>query len=347
MNAHTTADEQDQQDERDQRPGPSWEGRTVAVTGAAGFFGSRLTRRLLDAGAHVRAFVRYRSDGGIGRLSGFGEHERLEIHRGDLRDEAGLPPLLEGADAVYHLGALVSVPYSRQDPGAYLSVNTLGTCRVLTTAQRMGVGRMIVVSTSEVYGTAQTEQITEDHPLVAQSPYSASKIAVEKVCESFHRAFGAPVVTVRPFNLYGPGQSRRAVIPSLAHQIVHQDVVRVGNTSASRDFNFVQDTVEAMQRIGLAPADRVVGQTFNIGSDVSVSIKEVADLLSELSGRHVVFETDESRLRPHGVEVLRLRADSSRLRGVIGPWPRTPLEEGLREVLDHERRSAASVGSFI
>ncbi|MFF7874932.1 SDR family NAD(P)-dependent oxidoreductase [Streptomyces californicus] len=325
----------------------SWTGRVVAVTGAGGFFGSVLTRQLLRSGAHVKAFVRYRSDGAIGQLAELGNHPHLEIHRGDLRDESSLPLLLDGVDTLYHLGALISVPHSFQDPGAYLEVNTMGTRRVLAAAHRARTGRVIVVSSSEVYGTAQAYRISEDHPLVAQSPYAASKIAAEKISESFHHAYAAPIVIVRPFNLYGPGQSRRAVIPSLAHQIARNDVVRMGNTEALRDFNYVEDTVRAMQAIALAPEDRVIGGTFNIGSDETVSIKEIADRLLELSGRQVTFETDKSLLRPHTSEVHRLCADSSRLREVIGAWSVTKLEEGLRRVYDHERSAAATVGKVV
>ncbi|MBV2155379.1 SDR family NAD(P)-dependent oxidoreductase [Kitasatospora sp. SUK 42] len=331
----------------DTQPARSWEGRTVAVTGAGGFLGGNLVRGLLDAGATVRAFVRHRSDGGTGALSPLSGHDRLEIHRGDLRDEDSLPPLLDGADTVYHLGALISVPHSFLDPAAYLNVNATGTGNLLVAARKAGSGRIVAVSSSEVYGTAQAECVGEDHPLVAQSPYAASKIAAEKLCECFHHAYATPVVTVRPFNLYGPGQSPRAVIPGIARQIVRNGVVRLGNTTSYRDFNYIDDTVDAMIRVGLAPAGEVVGHVFNIGSGESVSIKAVAELLQELSGRDVVFETDPSRLRPHTSEVHRLRADSTRLRSVVGDWRRTPLEEGLRKVLDHERRTSTAVGCLV
>ncbi|MBV7245823.1 SDR family NAD(P)-dependent oxidoreductase [Streptomyces sp. MW-W600-10] len=331
----------------DAQPTQPWDGRTVAVTGAGGFFGSNLVRGLLEAGATVRAFVRYRSDGGIGGLGPLAEHPRLEVHRGDLRDKDSLPPLLDGADTLYHLGALISVPHSFLDPAAYLGVNATGTVNLLGAAREAGTGRIVAVSTSEVYGTAQTERIGEDHPLVAQSPYAASKIAAEKLCESFHHAYAAPVVTVRPFNLYGPGQSSRAVIPSIARQIVQSGVVRLGNTDAFRDFNYVDDTVDAMIKLGLAPAEKVVGRVFNIGSEESVSIKEVASLLQQLSGRDVVFEMDHTRIRPHTSEVHRLCADSERLRSVIGVWRRTSLEDGLRKVLDHESRTCTAAGSFV
>jgi nucleoside-diphosphate-sugar epimerase len=325
-----------------QRELEDWTGRTVAVTGAAGFLGSHLVEVLLAAGATVRAFARYNSAGNIGLLRHVRQHERLTVHFGDVRSAATLDAAIDGADAVYHLAALVSVPHSYADPGGYEQNNVLGTVNLLNACRAHGVGRVVAVSSSEVYGTAQRELIDEDHPLVAQSPYAATKIAAEKICESYYRSYDTPVVVARPFNLYGPRQSRRAVIPEVVAQALAGDVVRIGTVASYRDFNYVVDTATALLRLGLAV--EVEGRVFNIGSGQAVQIGEIVTMVGELLGRSLTVETDPSRLRPGASEVMRLCADSSALRKVIGDWPQTPMEIGLTRVIA-EMRTRDNAGS--
>ncbi len=313
-----------------------WEKVTAVVTGAGGFLGGHLVRVLLSRGAHVQAFLRYRSDGSLGSLSDLGDNLALHPTWGDVREEATLAPALESADVVFHLAALVSVPHSYTDPVGYVHTNVIGTANVLRAAQAAGVRRIIAVSTSEVYGTAQTAAIDECHPLVAQSPYAATKIAAEKLCESFFRAYGTPVVVVRPFNLYGPGQSRRAVIAEIAAQAVAGGPVYIGERTSVRDFNYVHDTVDALVR--LSSVDPAVGEVFNIGSGRSASVDDVLDIVGRLLGRQLDVREDLSRLRPVHSEVRRLHADSTLLRTRIGSWNHTTLEQGIAHVLDDAAR---------
>lgn len=318
-----------------QRELEDWTGSTVAVTGAAGFLGSHLVEVLLAAGAKVRALARYNSAGDVGLLRHVRQHERLTVHFGDVRNPATLDAAIGGADAVYHLAALVSVPHSYTDPAGYEQNNVLGTVNVLNACRQHGVARIVAVSSSEVYGTAQRERIDENHPLVAQSPYAATKIAAEKICESYHRSYGVPVVLARPFNLYGPRQSRRAVIPEVVAQALAGDVVRIGTVASYRDFNYVLDTATALLRLGRV-AD-VDGRVFNIGSGQAVQIAEIVTMVSELLGRRLAVETDPQRLRPGASEVMRLCADPSALRAVIGDWPQTPMDIGLTRVIAEMR----------
>lgn len=244
---------------------------------------------------------------------------------------------------MFHLAANSSVPHSYSAPGAHLATNVGGTFTMLEEAREAGVRRLVFVSSSEVYGTAQSDLIAEPHPLVAQSPYAASKIAGEKLCESYHRSFGVPVVTVRPFNLYGPRQSRRTVIPSLAAQAVAGGAVKLGRMDTWRDFNYVVDTVEAMIRVAEAPG--VDGAVFNIGTGTSVSVRELVETVGELLGRELAVVTAESELRPDTSEVFRLCADPSLLLDVIGDWRTTTLRDGLVRVLDYHRRMPGLIGT--
>lgn len=310
-------------------------GTTVAVTGAAGFFGGHLVSALLSAGAEVRALARYNSAGTAGHLQGLLDHDRLRVLFGDVRDPETLVPLVSDADMVFHLAALVSVPHSYLDVGGYEQTNIRGTLNVLNACRSAGVGRVVCVSSSEVYGTAQQERITERHPLVAQSPYAATKIAAEKLCESFFRSFDMPVVVARPFNLYGPRQSRRAVIPEIVAQALAGDTIRIGNVDAYRDFNYVADSVDAL--LGLGTATGVEGMVLNIGSERSTRVGEIVDMVGDLLGSGLTVETDESRLRPDASEVRRLCADASLLRELIGDWRRTPLDVGLARVITEMR----------
>jgi nucleoside-diphosphate-sugar epimerase len=321
-------------------PPSDWNGRVAAVTGASGFFGSHLVEGLLAAGAEVRALVRYNSSGDTGMLRRLRPGAQPQVTFGDIRNSATLPSLVTGADVVYHLAALISVPHSYADPSGYVQTNVHGTVNVLDACRTAGVGRVVTISSSEVYGTAQHDLIGEPHPLVAQSPYAATKIAAEKLCESYVRSYGMPIVTVRPFNLYGPRQSRRAVIPEIVAQALQSDVLHIGSVEAYRDFNYVADTVNALLRVGLAAG--LDGRVFNIGSGRSTQISEVVDTVGELLGRSLTVEVDADRLRPPASEVRRLCADSTALRREVGEWPLTGLDVGLAAVIaDMRSRTAA------
>ena len=253
-----------------------WQGRQVLVTGAGGFIGSHLTERLVAEGARVRAFVRYNSRGDVGglRLLPADIYSQLEIIAGDLRDAEAIRAAAKGVDTIFHLGALISIPYSYIHPREVVETNVMGTLNVLMAARDLDVRRVVHASTSEVYGTAQYVPIDEAHPLQGQSPYSASKIGADKIAESFYRAFNLPVATLRPFNTYGPRQSARAIIPTIITQALTRDEVRLGNLTPSRDFTFVADTVEGFLRI--ASVEAAMGQEINLGVGATITIGELA-----------------------------------------------------------------------
>lgn len=308
--------------------------RRVLVTGAGGFVGSHLVERLLDAGAEVRCFIRYNSENRYGMLQDLPAERlaALEIIAGDLRDAEAVRQAAEGVDAIFHLGALIAIPYSYLHPREVIETNVLGTLNVLVAARDLGVGRVVHTSTSEVYGTAQYVPIDEKHPLQGQSPYSASKIAADKIVESFHASFDLPVVTVRPFNIFGPRQSARAVIPTIITQALTADAVRLGAVSPTRDFTFVRDTAGAY--LCAVENDAAIGGVFNIGSGFEISIGDLARTIIRLVGRDVPLITDEEeRLRPDRSEVRRLWADSTLAREVLGWTPGTPFEDGLRATI--------------
>ena len=308
-------------------------GETVLVTGAGGFIGSHLVEALVREGRRVRAFVRYNGRGDAGQLRFLPAETRreAEVVFGDLRDANAVQDAARGVDVLYHLGALIGIPYSYVHPRETVDTNVTGTLNVLCAARERGVRRVVHTSTSEVYGTARTVPITEAHPLQGQSPYSASKIGADMLAESFHRAFGLPVVTIRPFNTYGPRQSMRAVIPTIAVQALRGDVVRLGSLAPTRDLNFVTDTVDGFVRAGSAPG--VEGRLMNLARDEETTIGALAEKIVAIVGRPVRIETDASRLRPEGSEVLRLRGDSSLARELLGWSPAVPLDEGLRRTV--------------
>lgn len=305
---------------------------TAAVTGAEGFIGSHLVEALVRRGDRVRAMVLYNSFNSWGWLDTLPADvlASVEVQAGDIRDPAAAVDLARGADILFHLAALVAIPHSYESPRAYAETNVLGTLNVLEAARQLGTPRVIHTSTSEVYGTAQTVPIAEDHPLQAQSPYSASKIGADKVAESYHLAFELPVVTLRPFNCYGPRQSARAVVPTILSQIAGgAGELRLGDLRPTRDFTFVEDTAAAFLAVAAAPAAAVVGQVLNAGSGVEISVGGLAELLFEIAGRRLPLIADPLRLRPPGSEVMRLLADASKLRAATGWEPRTTLREGL------------------
>lgn len=312
----------------------NWMGRSVLVTGAGGFIGSHLAERLVGEGARVRAFVRYnsRNDPGLLGLLPRAQLESLEIVAGDLRDSEAMRSASRGVDTIFHLGALIAIPYSYVHPREVVEVNILGTLNVLMAARELGVRRVVHTSTSEVYGTAQYVPIDEHHPLQGQSPYSASKIGADKVVESFVRSFELPVATLRPFNTYGPRQSARAVIPTIITQALTQEEIRLGLLTPKRDFTFVTDTVEAL--LCMASVDGAAGQEINIGSGAFITIGELLDKVLHLVGRDLPVITENQRLRPAQSEVMALLADNRKAHDVLGWQPAISLDEGLSRTIE-------------
>lgn len=306
----------------------AWSRRRVLVTGAGGFIGSHLCERLVELGASVCALVEYNSLGSWGWLDGAAGRDELEVVLGDVRDADSVASACAGVDTVFHLAALIAIPFSYEAPLAYLHTNAMGTANVLRAAQRAGCRLVVHTSTSEVYGTARRVPIDEDHPLQAQSPYAASKIAGDKLAESFHLSFGVPVTTLRPFNTYGPRQSARAVIPTIVTQVLAGGPIALGNLAPTRDFTFVSDTVEAFVRI--ADCDGAVGRVVNVGSGQEISIGALAERIGAVLERPALVETDAQRVRPPDSEVDRLCANASLARELFGWAPAVGLDEGLR-----------------
>lgn len=299
----------------------------MLVTGGDGFIGSHLVDRLLDEGAAVRVLVHYTPSGRLGWLHG--REQDVEILPGDVRDGERVFQAVEGMEVVFHLAALIGIPYSYVSPESYVQTNVTGTYHVLNSSRRAGVDRVVHTSTSEVYGTARSVPIDEAHPLQPQSPYSATKIGADMLAMSFHHSFELPVAIIRPFNTYGPRQSTRAVIPSLLGQLYGDaERVRVGAVSPTRDFNFVSDTVSGF--LAVASSDRAAGEVVNIGSGQEISIGDLIELLFEVTGLRKEIVVENERLRPTGSEVQRLLCDNTRAREWAGWKPEVSLEEGLR-----------------
>lgn len=310
-----------------------WLGKHVLVTGAGGFIASHLVESLVKAGARVRAFVRYNSRGDPGLLNLLSPeiYREIEVIPGDLRDLPAIQQAMQGCSLVYHLGALIAIPYSYLHPVEVVDTNIMGTLNVLMAAREAGIERIIHTSTSEVYGTAQRVPIDETHPLQGQSPYSASKIGADKIAESFYRAFDLPVVTLRPFNTYGPRQSARAVIPTIITQALTQDTIYLGNLEARRDLTYVSDTVDGFLKVATAP--QVEGEVINLGFGSEISIAELARTILELVARPVKIEVDPTRLRPVKSEVGRLLSDNRRALQLLGWHPQVDLRHGLGETI--------------
>jgi dTDP-glucose 4,6-dehydratase len=305
-----------------------WHRKRVLVTGAGGFIGSHLVESLLAEGARVRAFVRYNSRADIGLLSVLPPARGvIEVVAGDLRDPQAIRAAVEGCEIVFHLGALISIPYSYRHPHEVAETNFMGTLNILMACRDLGVARLVHTSTSEVYGTARYAPIDEAHPLQGQSPYSASKIGADKLVESFHDAYGLPAVTVRPFNTFGPRQSARAVIPTIITQALVGSTIRLGNLETTRDFTYVSDTVQGF--LCAAEASGVEGSAFNLGTGQEVRIREIAERIIQKVARPVEIAADPERLRPEKSEVLRLISDNQRAREELGWAPQISLDEGL------------------
>ena len=308
------------------------------VTGSAGFIGSHLVEELLRRGGRVRAFVRYNSAGRTGWLEDVPEalRERLEVFYGDIRDARAVHQAVQGCRRIYHLAALIGIPYSYVAPDSYVEVNVQGTLNVLNAGRDLGVERIVITSTSEVYGTALYTPIDEKHPLQAQSPYSATKIGGDSLAVSYHRSFGLPVTIVRPFNTYGPRQSTRAVIPTIMTQALALDEIRLGSLSPVRDLVYVADTVAGF--IALADCPACVGRVTNLATGVGVSIGELAERILRLVGRRLPVRETHERKRPEESEVFKLLGSAAAAQELAGWQPATPLDEGLALTLEWMRR---------
>jgi dTDP-glucose 4,6-dehydratase len=315
-----------------------YEGKTVVVTGAGGFIGSHLVERLVSDGARVRAMLRYTSRGQRGALDMLPASARssVDVTLGDVRDFDAVREILRGADAVFHLAALIGIPYSYEHPQEVIDTNIIGTSNVLVAAKELAtLERIVLTSTSEVYGSAVRIPMDEDHPLQAQSPYSATKIAADALGLSFHRSFGLPISIVRPFNAYGPRQSARAVIPTIISQALNGGSLRLGTLDTTRDFTYVEDTAAGFAAVGASSG--ALGEVVNVGSGSEVSIRDVVGMVGAIVGRELAVEGDEQRLRPAKSEVSRLHSDSTKALRLAGWSPQVSLDEGLRRTTDWVR----------
>jgi NAD dependent epimerase/dehydratase len=309
----------------------NWSGKRVLVTGAGGFIGSHLAERLVELNAAVRAFVHYNALGTWGWLDESPHRGEMEVLAGDVCDRDTVRQATKEVDIVFHLAALIAIPYSYRAPASYVRTNVEGTLNVLEAAREAGIERVIHTSTSEVYGTARYVPMDEGHPLQGQSPYSASKIGADKMAEAFHLSYGLPVVTVRPFNTFGPRQSARAVVPTIVTQCLAGDTVRLGNLQPTRDLNYVANTVDGFVAAAVAPA--AVGQTINLGSGREISIGDLARTIVRMVGRPASIGSAEERTRPAGSEVERLVAANDRARDLLGWEPAVSLEDGLQRTV--------------
>ena len=318
-------------------PGP------VLVTGAGGFIGGHLAAELTRQGAEVRAFLRYTSRGDPGTLAWLPAEVRRDVQTvfGDLRDVESVQRAARGTRVVFHLGAQIAIPYSYVNPRDFFETNVLGALNVAQAALSAGVERLVHTSSSEVYGTAQTVPITEAHPLEAQSPYAASKIGADKLMDGFHRSYGLPVVTVRPFNTYGPHQSPRAIVPTVIGQALAGDRLRLGALEPRRDLTYVSDTVEGF--IAAAAAPGVEGATMQLGTGSDVSIGDLVDMVGEVLGKDLTVELDEQRVRPALSEVERLISSPERAKSLTGWEPTVDLREGLSRTVDWLRVHSSRV----
>jgi NAD dependent epimerase/dehydratase len=305
------------------------EGRPVLVTGAGGFIGGHLTAALVRAGARVRAFVRYNSRNDRGTLDWFDSEilAGLEVMLGDLRDVESVDRAMKGTELVFHLGAQIAIPYSCVNPRDFFETNVLGSLNVAQTALARDIKHVIHASTSEVYGSAQTVPITEQHPLEAQSPYAASKIGADKLMDSYHRTYGLPATVVRPFNTYGPHQSARAIIPTVISQALASDTVRLGSLEPRRDLTYVSDTVAGFMAAATHPA--TIGRTIQLGTGVEVSVGEIVDSVGEILGKRLTAQHDLRRVRPATSDVQRLISNPALAAELIGWRPQVSFRVGL------------------
>ncbi|MGN7249508.1 SDR family NAD(P)-dependent oxidoreductase [Arthrobacter sp. SAFR-014] len=311
-------------------------GKTVVVTGADGFIGSHVTQRLIAEGANVRALCVYNSNGSYGWLDDLtpAERDAVDLQLGDIRDSEFVSDLVKGSDVVLHLAALIAIPYSYQAPRSYVETNVVGTLNVLEGVRRHGVGRLVNTSTSEVYGTPKTVPITIDNELRGQSPYSATKIAADKLCEAWASSFETPVVVLRPFNTYGPRQSARAVIPTVLQQMVAgAEKIHLGSLSPRRDFTFVSDTADGFVKAATAEIP-LKGQVIQLGTGYDVTIGDLVEMSAKVTGSTAEIITQEERVRPEASEVMHLLSDPSQALAELGWAPQVGLEQGLRQTAE-------------
>jgi NAD dependent epimerase/dehydratase len=309
--------------------------KKVLVTGADGFIGSHLVEFLVDRGAQVKAFVFYNSFNSWGWIDSFPKDlkDKIEIFAGDIRDPFGVKKAIEGVDVVFHLAALIAIPYSYYSPESYVSTNVTGTLNVLMACRELNIERLLVTSTSEVYGTALTVPIDEKHPRQGQSPYSATKIGADAITESFYRSFNLPVTIVRPFNTYGPRQSARAVIPTIITQLLNgSKEIKLGALHPTRDLVFVKDTVRGFTEI--AATETTIGQEVNIATQNEISVLELAKMLISLINPDAKIISDDNRQRPKNSEVERLLGSNAKLQDLTGWKPEISLKEGLSQTID-------------
>jgi len=305
----------------------------ILVTGADGFIGSHLTEMLVAKGYNVKALSQYNSFNNWGWLENINCKNRIEVFTGDIRDPFYCKHISKDIDIIFHLAALIAIPYSYIAPASYVDTNIQGTLNICQAAKENGNIRVIHTSTSEVYGTAQYVPIDEEHPLQPQSPYSATKIAADAMAMSFYNSFELPVTIARPFNTYGPRQSARAVIPTVITQIANgAKELKLGDLSPTRDFNYVEDTCRGF--IAIAEESKTIGQTINIGSNFEISISDTLDLIKELMGSNINLVTDKQRIRPNSSEVFRLWCDNTKIEKLTGFKPQIDIREGLQKTID-------------
>ncbi len=317
----------------------SWNERAVVVTGAGGFIGSHLAEALVSEGARVRALVHYNAQGLIGSLRYVDRHslDAMEIVAGDVRDPYAMRSLVRGAHTVFHLAALIGIPYSYVAPASYVATNIGGTLNLLEAARAEGVERLVVTFTSETYGTAQHTPMDEAHPAVGQSPYAATKVGADQLAVSYYRSFDTPVCVVRPFNTFGPRQSERAIVPAIVVQALRSaEPLRLGSLEPRRDLTYVTDTVRGF--LTLAERPEAVGRAVNLGTGTSHSVRELVDVVARVLGCELRVVQDPARVRPERSEVMELRADV-RLARSLGWMPEVALESGVRQVVDFLRRT--------
>jgi len=311
-----------------------WSRKKVLVTGAGGFIGSHLIERLIDLGAYAKSFVRYnsRNDWGLLEIIPPQKRDSLEIVSGDLQDYDAVYSAAKDVDVIFHLGSLISIPYSYNRPRDTIENNVLSTLNILTAARDLGVEKVVHTSSSEVYGTALYVPIDEKHPLQGQSPYSASKIGADKIAESFFCSFDLPVATIRPFNTYGPRQSARAIIPTIITQAIEQETIKLGSLFPTRDYTYVKDTVNGFIR--MAESKSSIGEVINIGSNFEISMGDLAQRISSLLNKDIEITQDSSRVRPLKSEVKRLWCDNAKAKRLLGWEPQVSLDEGLKETIE-------------
>lgn len=310
-------------------------GKKVLVTGSEGFIGSHLTERLVELGADVTALVQYNSFNNWGWIDTFDKKikDSIKVVTGDIREYDGMKRIIKGQDVVFHLAALIAIPYSYLSPMAYVRTNVEGTTNVLEACREYDVQKIVHTSTSETYGSALYIPIDEKHPMQGQSPYSASKIGADKMAESFYKSFNMPISTIRPFNTYGPRQSARAVIPTIISQILAgKTEIKLGSLNPTRDFNYVKDTVEAF--VKTAESEMTIGEVVNVGSNYEISIGDTVEKIIKIIGEEVIINCDEDRIRPENSEVNRLWADNSKIKKITGWMPQYSIDDGLKETVE-------------